>query len=192
MTANFHFSRSHFHPSWIEIRENNQVVQEIEIAFPLKQLPNIVFLTLDEALQWLKTIERKMAKNQALRFLARQALASSMLFRKLQDKGYCKEVCREVIDDCRQYGYLPDEQVWPRLVERELEKGYGPRWIEWKWKAKGLPDGLVAAIATAKRQREAIRKILQKQKKSESKKIAQVLLRRGFEMNLILQEIEIF
>lgn len=184
--------RSSFNSSWIEIRQGDQILQEFELLFPLKRLPEIFFLSVEEALFWLQSTERKMAKNQALRFLARQSLASSMLFYKLQKRGYSKEICQAIIDECRQSGYLPDDEIWPRVIEKELACGYGPRWIEWKWKSKGLPDGLVATIATTEKQRKAIRKLMQKQTNKERKKMVAILLKRGFQIEQILQEIEIF
>ncbi len=182
--------RSSFAPSWAELRDGESVVQEVEILFPLKTLPALSFLSADEARKWLRDTERKMAKNQAFRYLARQSLASSVLLQKLAIKGYSKEICREIIEDLRSGGYLADEEIWPRIIERELAKGYGPRWIEWKWKAKGLPSNLVDLIATVEKQRKAIRKL--KTKFPSKEKAVQALLRRGFDFRLITQEIEIF
>jgi len=169
-------------PHWIEVKQGEKVLEEVEIFFPLKALPSLSFPSVEEALTWLLQKERKMAKNYALYCLARQSLASTILSQKLQAKGYRAQVCAEVIEACQ--AYFSDEEYWVRVVEKELTKGYGPRWIAWKWKAKGLPEPIVAKVATPERQRQAIERA--KRKLKDPKKAFRTLMQRGFSPDMIL------
>jgi SOS response regulatory protein OraA/RecX len=172
----------------LELRQEDEVLAEKEISFPLQHLPTTIFSSVEEAQEWLVQKERKMAKNQALRCLARQSLASTILLQKLQAKGYSPAICSEVVQSCQ--SYLSDEEYWPRLVERELARGFGPRWIFWKWKSKGLPDHLVERLATSEKQKEGIRKIRAKLK--DRKKAFRILLQRGYDAHIIAEMIALF
>lgn len=157
------------------------MLEEVEVSFPLKALPSDSFASVEEALNWLLQKERKMAKNYALYWLARQSLPSTILLQKLQAKGYRAEVCAEVIEACQ--AYFSDEEYWVRIVEKELAKGYGPRWIAWKWKAKGLPESIVNEVATLEKQRQAIERV--KKKLKNPKKAFRTLMQRGFSPDMI-------
>jgi SOS response regulatory protein OraA/RecX len=172
---------SQFNQTWVEVRKGEEVLEEIKVSFPLRKLPTVSFLSLDDARAWLLQKEHKMATNQALRCLARQAMASTILFQKLQAKGYAADVCKAVVESCKPY--FSDEQYWPRIVEKELAHGIGPRRITWKWKAKGLPEHLVEKIATPARQMEAIRRLGSKMK--DRKKAFRILLQRGFDIEVV-------
>ena len=179
---------SRFNPSWLELQQGDVVLAEKEILFPLRKVPTTPFSSLEEAQEWLVQKERKMAKNQALRVLSRQSLASTILQQKLEAKGYSPGICGEVVQSCQ--SYLSDEEYWPRIVERELARGYGPRWIVWKWKSKGLPEHLVGILATPEKQNEGIRKIRAKLK--DRKKAFRILLQRGFDSPVIAEAIALF
>lgn len=179
---------SHLNPNWLELRQENEVLAEMEISFPLQNLPTTFFSSLEEAQEWLVQKERKMAKNQALRSLARQSLASTILLQKLQAKGYSPAICAEVVQSCQ--SYLSDEEYWLRIVERELARGFGPRWISWKWRSKGLPDHLVEMLATPEKQKEGIRKIRSKLK--DRKRAFRILLQRGYDAPVISEVIALF
>jgi SOS response regulatory protein OraA/RecX len=169
-------------PKWVELKQGVEVLEEVEIFFPLKALPSDSFASVEEALDWLLQKERKMAKNYALYWLARQSLASTIISQKLQAKGYRAQVCAEVIEACQ--AYFSDEEYWIRIVEKELAKGYGPRWIAWKWRAKGLPQSIVDKVATSERQRGAMQRI--KSKHKDPKKAFRALMQRGFSPDVIL------
>jgi SOS response regulatory protein OraA/RecX len=110
------------------------------------------------------------------------------LLQKLEAKGYSSAICAEVVQSCQLY--LSDEEYWPRIVERELARGFGPRWISWKWKSKGLPDHIVELVATPEKQKEGIRKIRAKLK--DRKKAFRILLQRGYDAPVIAEVIALF
>lgn len=159
------------------------VLEEIEVLFPLRKVPPNQFSTVLEAKQWLVAKELSMAKMAALRYLSRQSLASTLLMDKLLARGYSEKAAQGALNSCAHY--ISDEEYWPRLVERELMKGYGPRYIVWKWGAKGLPKNIVEAIATPERQKKAIQALSAKIK--DRKKAFRKLMQRGFDSHILAE-----
>jgi SOS response regulatory protein OraA/RecX len=168
-------------PKWVEVREGEGVLDEIEVRFPLRRLPTLLFASLEEAKEWLSRKERSLAKNQALRFLARQTLASTMLFQKLRAAGYSPIVCDEILAFCK--SYLSDEEYWVGIVEKELARGHGPKLIAWKWTQKGLPGHLLEALVPPAKQKEAMQRYFNKIK--NRKRAFQILIQRGFDSEII-------
>jgi SOS response regulatory protein OraA/RecX len=172
--------RSHIDPRWYEVRRGEEVLQEIEVRFQLFRIPRS-FMSVEAALRWLQETERKLAKNKVHRLLGARSYPKTLLFRKLMEKGYGEEVCRGIVDELEQLGYIQDEGYAAQLIEREFRRGYGPRVIEMKLKSKGLGTELVRKIVTESMQREKIRELMKK-------KSMQAIARRGFDFHLVMQE----
>jgi SOS response regulatory protein OraA/RecX len=111
-------------------------------------------------------------KKYAFRLLSMRNYHSRALFRKLESKGYSKEICEQVVAECKRLGFLQDEG----FVLQELRRGYGPRYIEWKWQ---LERGEARRVISREMQREQIARF--------AKKGARALQRRGFDLDLILE-----
>jgi SOS response regulatory protein OraA/RecX len=170
----------------VEIREGQAVLQEVEVLFPLRHIPSF-FPSLESVLKWLREIEMKLAKARAYRLLTMRSYPSIALFQKLEEKGFSKAVSEKVIDELKSLGYLQDDDFWSRLIEREFQRGHGPRYLEWKKKA---PREKVRAMITESMQRKKIRELLKKF--SSPKKAVQALVRRGFDVDCIRKEVDLF
>ncbi len=117
-----------------------------------------------------------MAKKAAFRLLSMRSYHSQVLFRKLEEKGFAKEVCEAVIAECQRLGFLNDDA----FILRELRRGYGPRYIEWKLRVRKVRD-----VISREMQREQIRKMAAKVGPRE--KAMRTLQRRGFDLDLIIE-----
>jgi SOS response regulatory protein OraA/RecX len=178
--------RSQVDPKVIEIWEGEIVLQEVEVLFPLRRFPSS-FSSLESALKWLQEIEAKLAKAKAYRLLGMRSYPSIALLQKLEEKGFSKRVSETVVEELKARGLLQDDDFWTRLIEREFQRGYGPRYLEWK---KGAPAAKIREMITETMQRKKIRELLKKF--SSPQKAAQALMRRGFDLDCIRKEIEIF
>jgi len=179
--------RSAVHSDWVEFREGEQVLDEVEVKFRFRHM-NKTFGSVEEARQFLHDNERKQAKTYACYLLSARAYASELLSKKLLEKGYSSEVVQETVQKLTDLGLLQDEQWQQREVERELSRGHGPRFIEAKWRAKGLPAEQVRKYVTSEMQKDKLKQLWQKLgKKSDRRKAIGFLARRGFDLDLIMQ-----
>ncbi|MDE3045877.1 MAG: regulatory protein RecX [Verrucomicrobiota bacterium] len=181
--------RSEVDPKWVEVKENERVIEEVEVPFRLYRIPRD-FSSVEEALRWLFDIEKKLVKGRAYRLLAARSYSSAALLQKLIEKGYRESICREMIDELQRLGYLQDESFLLQLIEREFRRGYGPLYIEMKVKSKGLDPERVRILLTDARQLAMIRQLSAKLSRHSSQKKIQMLARRGFDLSLLLSEIE--
>jgi len=179
--------RSSIDPRWLEVQENGQVVQEVEVHFPLYKIPRS-FPSVEEALRWLRETERKQAKGRAYRLISSRSYPSTVLFEKLREKGYAEPLCQEIVQELQQLGYVQDEEFVVRMIEREFARGVGPRLIEMKIQCKGLKSDSVRQYISEARQKDMIRRLSSKLKLERRKKI-QTLARKGFDLEILLNEI---
>lgn len=125
---------------------------------------------------------KKEAKQAALRSLASRSQSSGMLREKLMRKGFEEEAVAFAIAEMVRLGYVDDAAYLVRVVEREIERGYGPRWIEMKLRRQGFErsevEKAVRALYPRKRQEEVVARL---------KKSPAALVRRGFGWDLTLE-----
>lgn len=103
-----------------------------------------------------------------------------MLREKLERKGFEPEAIVFAISEMVRLGYLDDAAYLVRAVEREIARGYGPRFIEAKLRYQGFErkeiEQAVRTLYPRARQQEVIAKL---------KKSPAALVRRGFGWELI-------
>ncbi len=137
--------------------------------------------------------ETKLARKAAFRLLSMRSYHSLKLRQKLEEKGFSKEVCDEVIEDCRRLGFLQDEAFLSALILREFRKGYGPRYIERKLRSQGLSADQIRDAITPSMQSKRIGELVAKLKlpagRLGKQKAAQTLQRRGFDLDLIFKHL---
>lgn len=122
--------------------------------------------------------EYVLARKAAFRLLNMRNYHSAVLLRKLELKGFSKEVCEKVVQDCKRIGFIKDEDA----ILREFRRGYGPRYIEFKLQ---LDRKEVRDLITRQMQRE---KMLELAKKLGTRERAmRTLQRRGFDFDLIIE-----
>jgi SOS response regulatory protein OraA/RecX len=181
-----YLKKSQIDSRFLEIREGNKVLREIEVLFSLRRFPKS-FPSFDLALAWLKKIETKLAKAKAYRLLAMKNYPSELLLDKLVIKGFSKSVCEHVIKDLKALGYLDDEEYWESLIRTEFKKGHGPRYLEWK---KRVPREKIRALISDEMLREKIRELLPRY--PTIKKAVRALIQRGFDLECIRAEVDLF
>ena len=178
--------RSGIDPKIVEIREGEVVLQEVEIRFLIRKFPSS-FFSLELALKWLREIEMKLAKAKAYRLLAIRSYPSDALLEKLEEKGFSKVVSEQIVGEFKTLGYIEDDSYWTNFIEREFQRGYGPKYLQWK---KGAPAEKIRDLITPAMQQKKIRELAKKF--PSPKKAAAALLRRGFDLDSIRKEIDIF
>lgn len=123
-------------------------------------------------------------KAKAFSLLAKRAYFSKELERKLLEKGYPHQEIATLLQELREKGWLNDEELANRFVERCREKGYGARMIAFKLREKA---GEVAI--PIEESKEAALQLIQKKYRRDlpekRDKVIAALLRRGFSYDLI-------
>ena len=117
-------------------------------------------------------------RRAALRLLCRMSYHSAVLSRKLAQKGFSKKSIDRVLDDCKRMGFLDDEQA----ILRELRRGYGPRYIQFKLQ---IPSDAVRDVITKDLQKERIGEMASKFPDKE--KAIRTLQRKGFDFDIIIE-----
>lgn len=185
--------RSLIEPTLLEVWHAGVCVCEIAAAFKIRKIP-VAFACLEEIQRWLKETEWKSVKACAYRLLAMRNYPSVLLKQKLLEKGYSQELSEKIVDELLQAGYIQDEEFFRNAVLRELKKGYGPRYIEQKLRSQGMNQRRVREWITDQMQilriRELILKIAIGASRFARQKAIRNLQRRGFDLPLILQEID--
>ena len=176
--------RSEIEPNWIEIHSDEGIAEEIEIRFPLRRFPKR-FTSVEQAKKWLQEIEKRLAKNKALRLLSARSYPSKMLKEKLAQKGYSDRVCEEVAAEL--CAYLCDDVYTKQMIEREFRRGYGPRYIEMKLKSKGLRADVRAQITDEMQREKMVEMIRKLRARSTPQKMIQTLARRGFDLQIAIE-----
>jgi SOS response regulatory protein OraA/RecX len=176
----FHLRKHSAESHLFEILEQGEVIEEIAIAFVIKKIPSF-FESLESLKQWLSLLEAKLARQSAYRFMVARNHSSQGLLRKLEAKGFSSSLCHQIICDLQRLEIIKDDAFIAALIERELRRGYGPRYIEAKLRSQGLPIDQVRKIVTAEKQREQIARLAPKL----SGRLEAALQRRGFDFDCI-------
>lgn len=145
--------------------------------------------------------EWALARNFAIKCLAKKSYHSRELKRLLEESLVNEAIIDEVILECRQMGYLDDEDLINRVVQRDKARRDGPRKILWKICRKGIHDeGIekqVEATYPEDEQLMQIKKLLETRYRtrdltspSEKQKVAAALARKGYSFELINQVLE--
>lgn len=179
----FILKQSSIDPKFFEIKEGNKVWEEVKILFPLKRFPSS-FSSLEEVKTWLEKEEKKRAKSYALYLLNRKGYCSKQLLDKLSKKGFSFFVGKELIQRFTELGYLNDEDFYSLAIEREFQKGKGPRFIALKLQ---IPLEKVREKISFEREREKIVSFTKKEKLT--KKLMGKFLRRGFDVQILQREL---
>ncbi len=120
-------------------------------------------------------------KAKAYSLLAKQAYFSKQLRKKLLEKEYPPEEVDALIEELSKRGWLNDEELATRFVQRQREKGYGARMI-----AKKLFDKAGPIDVPIDDSKEAALALIEKKYSSkEEHKVVAALMRRGYSYDLI-------
>lgn len=147
-------------------------------------------------------VEVQMAKRYALKRLSLQNLLSDSLARSLKEKLVSRQAVDAVIGELSSLGWLNDQEWTASFVRGQSSKKMGPRAIAGKLASKGVRgERLEAALAEAwnkGEQGEQIASLLKGKYRTrdlsdfkERQKVIASLVRRGFELPVILSTLSI-
>ena len=143
-------------------------------------------------------VEEKISKRYAVFLLAKRNLLSAELKAKLLAKGFSSNAIKAAIQYCVEKGCLDDAQEVSRLVTKEIRRGYSSKAVYFKLKQKKVDESQLryhlkqAALEDRQNLKKWLVKHASKIKRDdpkEMKKLAAKLCRRGFSIELVLQEL---
>lgn len=129
------------------------------------------------------------------KLLSRKNMFSFELRELLSKEGYEEEEIEKAIGELKKYGYLQDERLLDRKIEK-LSKQYGPFLIkkmlqhQFQGKIENV-SSRVEEIITPDLQKEAILLLTKKASKKDKKKVLSNLLRKGFDQSLCLELLQV-
>lgn len=144
------------------------------------------------------SLEYKGARNYVYRKLASRSFSSFELLTLLTNKFVSDLNCQKIIDELTQQGYLNDDEWAEAFIKSQTRKKNGPKAILRKLQSKGYnhPDSLLKDVSQPEIQKEAILKLLSSRYRSrdfsdhyERGKVVAALLRKGYDLDVILQSI---
>ncbi|MEI6333799.1 MAG: regulatory protein RecX [Methylococcaceae bacterium] len=80
----------------------------------------------------------KQIKESGLRLLARREHSQKELLNKLLLRGFGKDEILAVIDEFALQGWQSDSRYAESYARSRIQKGYGPAWISYELKKKGI------------------------------------------------------
>lgn len=128
-------------------------------------------------------------RSKAFSLLSRRAYFSKQLTRKLKEKGYPEEEIKDLIADFTKRGWLNDDELAKRFVERQTEKGYGPRVILMKLREKAGEIALEVDPSEGAL-RTLIKKKYARDLPEKRNKVIAALMRRGHPYDVITRLID--
>jgi len=148
----------------------------------------------DQLDSWLVEIESKVAQKQAYFLLSYKSYPSHSLLEKLVDVGIRKEIAQRQIDECIKLGYVNDSAFIEHLIKKEKMRGYGSRYIKSRLIGKKFSRQIIEIMLektiSQEEERSSIKSICNKLKnKKTERQIYQHLLRKGFDPQLIQENI---
>lgn len=150
------------------------------------------FASQEDLIQYLEKKEQEGAKKYLLRILSRQSLTTDEAKFRLYKRGVQPSICSQVVEMLSDY--FDDASYLTYFIDRQLEKGCGPKIIEQKLKAKGIsPDKIENALQNISEEAEKksldkfFKKISSKEPITfkERQKIFTKLLRKGFSSDIV-------
>lgn len=168
--------KSSINPKIFEVWDDQILLEEIEITFPLKEkIP--AFNGIRELKKWLQEKEYKRAKNMALFSLAQRDYLTEELKQKLKSKGFSQKVIEELFQSLSEMKLLNDGHLLDRRIEKLLVKGKGPHYIAAKL---GISFEEVSSRISLEQEQKSRAKFLEKHKNKPTNKLKALLFRHGF------------
>lgn len=144
-----------------------------------------------ELKEYIEKTEEEGAFKLVLRLLSRKGYFSSELRSKLTERGFPSLPTEKALSRCIERGYINDAAHWERVVESEVRKGRGPRFISAKLRKRDPKISQYLELNEID-QKASIESLLPKLSKKydlktrEGKaKFFQALQRRGFDSDAI-------
>jgi len=120
----------------------------------------------------------------ASRLLARASLTEAALRDRLERRGYQPETAARAVTRCRELGYVSDERLAFDRARTLRLRGAGSLRIADDLRARGLPEGLIAAAVEASLEGERevswARRVLDRAGEPRGARAWRLLASRGF------------
>lgn len=152
--------------------------------------------TIPEFAHQFSAMEHRQAKLYALKRLSMASLPSGKLIRDLRRLLVSEETAVRIVEELSKAGYLNDADYVEGFVRRQSARKMGPKAIVYKLTRQGISLNDAEAAAAYQdddQQKESIEALLKSRYKSrdltdtkERNKVIGALVRRGFELPLIL------
>ena len=139
------------------------------------------------------------AMDQALRLLGRREHGRAELQAKLLAKGHGAKAVAEALDSLQERGLQSDQRFAAALVQRRIQRGYGPAYIRAELRQRQVEDAIAEAEAHRpsafwlQRAQSALEKKYGPDSQRSALRPAQArfLARRGFPSDILCQALEI-
>lgn len=143
--------------------------------------------SLEEVVALFQEGEPRLCLRLAVQLLAKEAMPSAKLKKRLQRRGFLDSVIEGVIERCQDEGWLSDGEWIESYIRVRLAKGYGKRRIIAELKHKGIapPPGLQIDDTSALKDVVA-KRYSGIQDRKEQKRAITSLCRRGFDLERVL------
>ena len=82
----------------------------------------------------------------ALRLLGRRDHSAAELVRKLQGRGFGRDIVEAVMAECMRLNYIDDRKFTQNYVRALKEKGFGVLRVTQMLRSKGIGEELIAAV----------------------------------------------
>jgi regulatory protein len=141
----------------------------------------------------LSKIVGRAAQIEAIRILSRKGYFKQELVDKLVDKGFSEEVAQHAVDEMEGKGYINDRQRAEKIIQRELAKGHGPKYICQLLKHKRVSSSIISALVPLIKESETqslSTHLTKRSQVSDRKKAVARLLRRGYSYEAIQQALD--
>lgn len=89
---------------------------------------------------------RKQIRFAITRYLAQREHGFNEIIKKLQQKGYPKDLCQEVLAKYQESDLQSDRRFAEQLVQRRLNKGYGENYILAEGQHKGINNNVLQLV----------------------------------------------
>lgn len=146
-------------------------------------------------------LEYRQAKSYAIKRLSLSPLPSAKLIKSLKDRLISEKVIETLINELLEAGYLNDKEWTDSFVRMHSQRYRGPRAIAQKLASKGLKstyaEQLLQVSHSEEKQLSMIKHLLATRYRTrnlkdfnEKKRVVASLMRRGFDLSVILNCIE--
>lgn len=158
--------------------------------------------SLDEWSEAFHALEYKKARYYALKRLSEKAYYSGELTKSLRERLISPSTIERVIENCRELGFLNDEDWIDAFVRGQIRKRASSSAIAWKLQEKGVPTAQAKRAAREKNspsnEKESIQHLLNTryrsrdlQERHEREKVIASLIRKGFQYNSIREAMKV-
>lgn len=138
----------------------------------------------------------KKALKYAFLLLKYRGRSRGELVHRLGERGFSNSITHRVTEYLQKHNYLNDQDFVESFLRASLEKGWGPKKIEFALRRWGISGELIEkALEDKSIYKDKIKELIEKQfsrykgKKDSYQKVIRYMVNRGFEYDMIVEHI---